>query len=447
MYGEIQLDLFHGVLPVAAVLVPSLVILALRARFALGVLGAWILGVWLVLMRAASYPLVYYYMPLFPALWLVVVGALGKGVLGRHARAPAVAVMAGLIGLGLSASTHAQLGTRNPLAVVAAAPSVLLGGRAQRNPFVDFDSAAPAVLDGNVVVLPYAHDWRMDDMLKAIADKIAGYPPERTFSLSLNVDTEYMSRELLGFKLRQHGLQRRLTQAYTLGRSEFPEVDFMIMKSGEVYKGAPPSLDEHRRIAADLLADDGAALRARGFALLFSTPLPDGSTGSVWFNRPRLASRYELVAGFQRRNQFTPATTMSQFSIGGDTRLVLYMAPPEASKPLTTRFDGLVIPPAARIDFGVAINPSVWQEKDGDGAVFVLDVETEAGSERLFEQVVDPANRLEDRRWIDASVSLARFAGARASILATVLPRATTYYDQTGWSCLCIVADDQGPAK
>jgi hypothetical protein len=287
----------------------------------------------------------------------------------------------------------------------------------------------------------------MDDMLKAVAGKIAGYPADRTFSLSLNADAEYISRELLGFKVRQHGLQRRLTPAYTLGRREFPDVDFVIMKSGQVYKQAPPSLDEHRRIAMELLADDGAALRAQGFAPLFNAPLPDGSTGSVWGNRRRLASHYELVSAFQRRNQFTATTTMSQFSIGGDTRLVLYMAPPEASKPLTTRFDGLVIPPAARIDFGVAINPSVWQEKAGDGAVFALDIETEAGQERLFEREVNPAHRPEDRRWIDTSVSLARFAGARVSIIATVLPRATTYYDQTGWNCLCIVADDQGPER
>ena len=396
MLPQIDADLLHGILPLSiAVLVGGAILLA-RARFAFALLAAWILGVWLILLKAAAYPLIYYYMPAFPALWLVLIGWLGQGVLAPWLRSIGALVLLLLAGAGTLAATRAQLGTANPLAVVARAPGVLIGGRPQKNPFVAFDSAAPARLDGNTDVLPYAHSWPIDAMLDAMADKVRGYDAARVFNIALLADTEYLSGDLLAFKLYQHGLQERLSRAFIPASDAFGEVDFLITKTGAIYKGITPALAPSQARAERALADDGQVLRANGLSPLYVAPLPDGSIGTVWYNIQRLKTRLDLISRFQNRPKApaNPYLTVSRFEIDGDTRTVLFTHPtPPGEPPTTVRFDGIAIPAGAELDFAVAMAPASWTVEGVDGATFSIDIESEAGREHLFESSIDPAHQ------------------------------------------------------
>jgi hypothetical protein len=444
MLVQLHKDLLNGLVPLGYAAVPGLLVLLVRARFALVLLASWCLGVWLVVLKTAAWPLIYYYMPLYPAAWLFLVGWLGRGPTGGFLRPAGATVLVALTVVAVMLDTRAHLGTLNPLAVVAKAPAILAGPRGQRNPFGTVDSTAPDKLDGNLDVLPYAHDWKLDDALEAMAKSIGDRDPGRSYNVGLMADDEYLSGDLLSFKLHQLGLSTRFERQFVLGDNLPSDADFLIMKSGEIYKEVTPALKPSQQRAESLLADDARALRARGFALLYEAPLPDRSTITLWVDKARLSIVRDFVSTFGLQKRTTPITTFTRFEINGDSRAVLYEQPaPPSGPPTTVRFEDVAIPRHAHLNFGIALEPAVWDSSDG--VEFVLDIEVNGISETLFKRIVDPKERPEDRRWIDVDILLDGFTGTRATLLATALPRKTADYDHAGWSCLCITVDEALP--
>lgn len=91
MWDELNRDVLRRVFPLGYAALPGILVLVLRARFALALLGCWCLGVWVVLLKAAAYPQLYYYMPIYPAIWLLLVGWLGRGPSGGFLRPVGIA--------------------------------------------------------------------------------------------------------------------------------------------------------------------------------------------------------------------------------------------------------------------------------------------------------------------------------------------------------------------
>jgi hypothetical protein len=120
------------------------------------------------------------------------------------------------------------------------------------------------------------------------------------------------------------------------------------------------------------------------------------------------------------------------FSIAGDTREVLFMHPPSSAL-----FD-LWLPDEVRLEFAVGMDPDVW-DKPGDGVKFQMEVRDGDRTVRLFSARVDPRANPSDRRWLDASVDLSKFAFQRVHLVLRTLPGASGENDWAGWAGLRMV--------
>jgi hypothetical protein len=286
---SLELDLFRTPVIGRLVLLVAAGVLFLRARFALTLLMVWIVGVAVAVAIAASFPFGYYFLPFYPAFALLATGWLGRPLVPQILRRFSAAVCLAVVGLGAATASFVHLGTYNPIAVALKAPSILLSKGPIRNPFVDYDSMAPAPAEALAPTHPYAHDWRLDEFVAAIGKAVARGPADRTYSVALMSDMEYMSQNLIEFKLRQHKLHNRVTLVSKLGQSDFENVDFLIFKTGDMFsvvrQARNPVFKTYEAQIERFLANEGAAVKRQGFSLVLEVPLPDGSTGTVWVNR------------------------------------------------------------------------------------------------------------------------------------------------------------------
>jgi len=105
-------------------------------------------------------------------------------------------------------------------------------------------------------------------------------------------------------------------------------------------------------------------------------------------------------------------------------------APVVARLPLDVPADG------PRLDFAYGTNPERWLQAASGPFTFTLAIEDEARATTVFRADLDPSWRLEDRRWVDASVDLGAWAGRRLtlalSITAPAEPAAAA--DTAGWA-------------
>jgi hypothetical protein len=266
----------------------------LRARFALALLMIWIVGVTVVVAIAASFPVTYYFFPFYPAFGLLATGWLARPLMPPALRLLSAGVLLALVGVGTAAASFVNLGTYNPIAVVMKTPSLLLAKDPIRNPFVDYDSTAPRLVEAHHDTRPYAHDWHMDEFVAAIAKVVAQGPSDRHYTVALMSDMERMAQSLIEFKLWQHRLVGRVATVLKLGQTSFEDVDFLIFKTGKVFSYQSevwnPVNAGYQAQVEKVLADDGAALKLQGFSVLLAVPLPDGSTGTLWINR-RLSAK------------------------------------------------------------------------------------------------------------------------------------------------------------
>jgi hypothetical protein len=263
----------------------------------------WIVGVTVAVAIAASYPVTYYFFPFYPAFGLLATGWLARPLMPQTLRLVAAGVLLAAVGVATAAASFVNLGTYNPIAVVVKTPSLLLAKGPIRNPFVDYDSTAPRLVEAHYDARPYAHDWHMDEFIAEIGKVVAEGPADRTYIAALMADKERMAQSLIGFKLWQHRLVGRVGTVFKLGQTSFEDVDFLIFKTGKVFSYqseiSNPVNAGYQVQVEKVLADDGAALKRQGFSVLLAVPLPDGSTGTLWINRRLRKNNASLLTGDQ----------------------------------------------------------------------------------------------------------------------------------------------------
>jgi hypothetical protein len=95
----------------------------------------------------------------------------------------------------------------------------------------------------------------------------------------------------------------------------------------------------------------------------------------------------------------------------------LAQAAPVTATPAPVRVAVALPPGAARLRFGYVVHPDRWLTPLPAPVAFAVDLEADTGAVGVFRATLDPARRLEDRRWAEADVDLSRWAG-RAVTLA-----------------------------
>jgi hypothetical protein len=124
----------------------------------------------------------------------------------------------------------------------------------------------------------------------------------------------------------------------------------------------------------------------------------------------------QLTAGLENH------IALTQYTIGGDTKFVLYEHPPYDRLP----FAVAVTPAQQRLLFSLAMNPAVYdgsQPLCGDGVDFRLEARDKAGrTSPLYERYIDPKHNPADRRWVEDSADLSRYLGQQIDLLFTTTP-------------------------
>lgn len=88
----------------------------------------------------------------------------------------------------------------------------------------------------------------------------------------------------------------------------------------------------------------------------------------------------------------------------------------------TLRFP-LSVPPGARLEGAFGMVPASWADPRGDGAVYSIAVEDEAGARiPVYTRAVNPAQRPEDRRWFWFNLDLARWSDRTVTLVLAVNP-------------------------
>jgi dolichyl-phosphate-mannose-protein mannosyltransferase len=203
-----------------------------------------------------------------------------------------------------------------------------------------------------------------------------------------------------------------------------------------IWPGQDPARDE--RIIADL---EGRNVRAVVYSLS-----QYASLGSFRANAPRLndylARHYTidrvfarepfgpLVCGAVRRDATPPGRPLleaaSRVAPAGTVAPALWPFTPVMAQRIGTAVAPrparvvLDVPPGgARLAFAYGVNPERWL--DAPTGPFTFTVEVEHGARtRSFRATVDPYRVLADRRWIDADVDLAPYAGRRVTLVFTI---------------------------
>ena len=95
----------------------------------------------------------------------------------------------------------------------------------------------------------------------------------------------------------------------------------------------------------------------------------------------------------------------------------------------------VVLRPHSRLRFGLAFSPTVW-DQPGGGTTFEIWVRRGRWrSRRVFEKMIDPKHRIEDRRWHDHEIPLGDGGGRPVEItLVTRTPPGENQYCVAVWS-------------
>jgi len=104
-----------------------------------------------------------------------------------------------------------------------------------------------------------------------------------------------------------------------------------------------------------------------------------------------------------------------------------------------------ILPQDPLLDFGIALDPYVWNVNRGDGVVFSVTVAlpgAEGEAYRVFEYTLDPRNHPDDRQWKDVRVDLARFSGQTVNLIFETSPgpNGNSDYDWAFWSHPVIIS-------
>jgi arylsulfatase A-like enzyme len=175
---------------------------------------------------------------------------------------------------------------------------------------------------------------------------------------------------------------------------------------------------------------------------------PDGNTDYDWafWSTPRIVAKddrtvFDFVESFDQGalyQELAPRTVhVHEVSIDEDLRPVLFQHPSSL-----VRFTALQVLPGARLRFGIALDPTVW-DKEGDGAEFKIWVECAGKRTQIYERYIDPKSREEDRRWFDEDISLEEFCHHEVMLELETGPgpEGDDRYDWALWSSPCIASE------
>lgn len=138
-----------------------------------------------------------------------------------------------------------------------------------------------------------------------------------------------------------------------------------------------------------------------------------------------------IVAIF--KHKFSDYETV-QWNINGEVRNVIYMHPNQSGYNELIIAD-VLIPKNSTLDFGIAMNPSVW-DKDGDGVIFEILVREENHTRKVFYKYINPKINFEERKWNDFKLCLENYDNKHVDIILRVSPNNNPIYDWSGWSSL-----------
>lgn len=108
--------------------------------------------------------------------------------------------------------------------------------------------------------------------------------------------------------------------------------------------------------------------------------------------------------------------------INNDLRFVLYQHPISNENRSIIEFRDVYIPENAKLKFGIALHPAVWDPEKGDGVVFEIYISDDDSEELVFSKYIDPKKNLEERKWNDFEIDLSEYAGKNVTIVLSTLP-------------------------
>ncbi|MEK6589310.1 MAG: hypothetical protein AABZ11_01385 [Nitrospinota bacterium] len=119
-------------------------------------------------------------------------------------------------------------------------------------------------------------------------------------------------------------------------------------------------------------------------------------------------------------------------NINGDKRETLFEHPPSVIK------YKISIPADSLLNFGIAIDPQVWETGRGDGVSFEISISEGEKEKILFSRYIDPKTNKNERRWIDNSIDLSDYGGREVilSLRTSAGPKDDNSYEWAGWSKL-----------
>jgi hypothetical protein len=157
-----------------------------------------------------------------------------------------------------------------------------------------------------------------------------------------------------------------------------------------------------------------------------SEPFISGRTNSS-VDLLDLAKHHKLLLEIPPRANASNYIHTKTFTIRGDTREILFMHPPSSAL-----FDGRLTD-EMHLEFAIGIDPDVW-DNSGDGVEFQVEVRDSSASTIIFSNYIDPKRNISDRRWIETSLDLSRFAFQRIQLVLRTLPGASEEHDWAGWA-------------
>jgi hypothetical protein len=176
----------------------------------------------------------------------------------------------------------------------------------------------------------------------------------------------------------------------------------------------------------------------RGGMLALTTALAGYLLLAVYLFRPAWLPQ-EVVYDFTDNLPVTqrlvdPALLkVERWTIQGHERPVLFAHPSPAGS--TSLVYPVRLPTRAHLRAALAVAPEAWSQ-EGDGVVFSVFVEDEAGMHLVYSRYVDPKHHAVDRRWIPVEVNLSAYGGKITRLILTTSngPAGDGRYDWAGWS-------------
>lgn len=124
--------------------------------------------------------------------------------------------------------------------------------------------------------------------------------------------------------------------------------------------------------------------------------------------------------------------------INGESRAIIFEHPPSVIK------YKMKIPEKSLLNFGIAVDPRVWDKRNGDGVTFEVTIKDSMKENILFSRYINPKVNEDERKWIDSSVDLSEYRGKEVilSLKTSPGPAGNNEYDWAGWSKLEFVIKD-----